>query len=236
MVAKKEKDHLQGKMKYLIDPTYVTRCPLSVLPDSFAYLTGWDFFKKWNIVERLNKKAFKKFDGIDFNFCLAGLMEKDGITINEKKVEKIKNKNWKIYAFHGSHEDLRGQFKYMELNFAEDSYDSRMKILSQLKVVKELSTEPNPIIVYHAGTVKNKPANIDSTLKNIEFAVKEAEERGIIIAIENAPRDVEGNYNIGSDYNDLKKILKKIDSPNLGICFDWGHANNYAGVYAKEKK
>ena len=37
-------------------------------------------------------------------------------------------------------------------------------------------------------------------------------------------------YYIGSDYNDLKKILKKIDSPNLGVCFDWGHANNYSRV------
>jgi len=222
-------------MKYLTDPTYVTSMPFSLVPDTLAYITGFEFFRKLNWIEKLNKEAFSKFNGIDLNLTLAGLLRENGTKPNFKKIEKIKKRNWKIYAFHGGQEDLREQFNYMETNLAEDTNIVRKKIKAQLEVVKQLSSNPNIIVVYHPGKIIRKTKNINTTLKNLEFALKEVEGSDVMIAMENMPRCEDG-YHIGSDYRDLKKILKEIDSPNLGVCFDWGHANNYAGVFAKEYK
>jgi len=222
-------------VKYLIDPNYVNSMPYNLVPDTLASLTGLEFLRNMDIVCNLKKEAFSRFDGVDLNFTLAGLFKGEENTPRWKKIDKLKRKNWKIYAFHGGHENLNKQFSYMETNLAEDTKITRAKILSQLEVAQYLSSFKDSIIVYHLGLVKRKDKDYKATLKNLEFAVKEAENRNLIIAVENTPRAREGAY-IGSDYRDIKKILEEIQGPNLGVCFDWGHANNYARVFAEENK
>lgn len=219
-------------MKYLIDPNYITPLPYSLLSDTLAYITGFEFIRDLNLTYRLNKKAFLKFDGADFNLVLSGLFEGEQNKPRWKKIEKIKEKDWNMYAFHGGHEEVNKQFKHMETNLAEDTDIIRQKIRSQIQVAKELANTPNPIIVYHPGLVQSKPKDFKATLKNLEFALKEAG-NNMLIVIENMPREDKGYY-IGADYRDLKQILKDINSPNLGVCFDWGHANNYSKTFAKE--
>lgn len=219
-------------MRYLIDPNYVTLLPYSLLSDTLAYVTGFEFIRDLNLTYRLNEKVFSEFDGADFNLVLSGLFKGEQNEPRWKKVEKTKDEEWDMYAFHGGHELVNEQFKHMETNLAEDTDLTRQKIRSQIQVAKELANTMNTIIVYHPGMVQNKPTNFKATLKNLEFALKEAQD-DMLIAIENMPRCNKGHY-IGSDYRDIKQILKEINSPNLGMCFDWGHANNYAKTFAQE--
>lgn len=224
-------------MKYLIDPNYVNPRPYNLVPDTLAYMTGLELLREINLIGKLDKKAFSKFDGLDLNLVIASLFKDDENKSRWKKIEKLKKKNWNICAFHGGHENLPKQFKYMTTNLAEDTSLTRSKILSQLEVAEYLSPLKDLIIVYHPGLVKKGCKNLKATLKNLEFAVREAENRKLVIAIENMPRaETDGDYYIGSDYKDLKKILEEIRSPNLGICFDWGHANNYSKIFALDNK
>ena len=222
-------------MKYLIDPNYVSSVPFNLAPDTLASITGFELLRKINWVGEPDKEALSKFDGVDLNLVLSGLFEGEENKPRLKKIGKVKNKNWKIYAFHGGHENLSKQFKYMETNLAKDTNLTRTKIRSQLEVAQRLSSYMDSIVVYHPGIVKRRYKEYRATLKNLEFAVREAENRALIIAVENTPKSGKGYY-IGSDYRDLKKILEKIKSPNLGVCFDWGHANNYARTFARENK
>ena len=222
-------------MKYLIDPNYVLSFPFNMIPDTLADLTNFQVLRKLKLDCRLNKKAFSKFDGIDLNFTLSSLFEGKENRPRWDKIKKIKKKDWKIYAFHGGHENLRSQFKYMEFNLAENTSLVKKKIDAQLRVAKYLSSAEKPIIIYHSGQVDKKTKDLSNVIKNLEFAVQKAENLDLIIAIENLSQCTNGYY-IGSDYKDLKEILKNIKSPNLGVCFDWGHANNYSSIFAKENK
>jgi len=63
-----------------------------------------------------------------------------------------------------------------------------------------------------------------------EELVKGAEERGLIIALENmlAPRD---GFRVGTRTAELRKVIESLSARNLGICLDTGHAH-YNGLEA----
>ncbi len=220
-------------MRYLIDPNFVTSRPYNLIPDTLAYLTGIEKIRNFNWVSRPPKKPYSIFDGIDLNFTLSGLFQGEENEPRWNKINKIKKQKWQIFAFHGGHENLAAQFNYMETNLAEDTELTRTKIRNQIRVARYLSSIEKPVIVFHPGMVGKKTNDFRGTLKNLYYAVKEAEKNNLIIALENMPVCDKG-YFIGSDYEDLRFILKKIKSPHLKVCFDWGHANNYAQRFAKE--
>ena len=144
-------------------------------------------------------------------------------------------KKWPICAFHGGHENLRHQFRHMETRLEDDSGVVRPKLFHQIWAARLLSAVERPVIVYHPGFLSVRGKIPASVMRNIAYAVGLAEELNVMIALENMPRARAGYY-IGSDFRDLKTILKYIGSDHLGVCFDWGHANNYAPFYANENR
>ncbi len=175
---------------------------------------------------------------MEFNFSLASLFTEDG-DIKEKRLERFKNKNLPFYTFHAGQESKLGEFRDVYTSLVENDKATKKKIKMQIKAAAELQKAKevgkNPIIVFHPGHIAQK-ADVPSTvLRNLEIAVKEAENKKVIIALENMYHSRNG-YFIGSDYKDMKHILKEIKSPWLKVCFDWGHANAYAWEYAKKTK
>ena len=57
-------------------------------------------------------------------------------------------------------------------------------------------------------------------LESLDVLVKEAEKRGIRLALENMPP-----RHLGDTGEGLRKIVDEISSPRLGVCFDTGHAH-----------
>lgn len=233
-------------MKYLIDPNYATKLPLNFILRSLRVVTRVEGLKKLNdlTTNRPNKKLFKPYnpqgyDGMEFNFSVASIFTKDW-DIKEKRIEKFKNKNLPpLYTFHAGTEVHLAQFRDACTNLADNDKITKKKVKMQVRAAAMLqeATEIGKIsmIVFHAGRIQKKTSVPKAVLKNLEAAVKEAEDQKIIIALENTPFPRKGYY-IGSDYKDLEYILKKIKSPWLKICFDWGHANVYAREYAKKTK
>ena len=56
--------------------------------------------------------------------------------------------------------------------------------------------------------------------ESIARLVPRAEARGVKLAVENMPPG-----HVGSRIDDLLEILRAVDSPRVGLCFDTGHAN-----------
>lgn len=232
-------------MKYLIEPNYVTRIPLNFIPRGLTGVTGIKKFRKLDNLTtgRFNKKSFKPynprgFDGMEFNFSFAYLFTEDW-EIKENRLEKFKSKNWPLYTFHAGHENGLSKFRDAYTNLTDDDELTKKKIKKQVTAAAELQRADGvgkePIIVFHLGHVSQKMKVPSVVLKNLEVAVKEAEDRKIIIAIENMPYPRKGYY-VGADYKDLEHVLEEMKSPWLKVCFDWGHANSYARNYAQKTK
>lgn len=222
-------------MEFLTDPSYVTVCPWALVPDSLADIFNCQKLRSLNLVGSLNQRAMKVFSGLDLNLTVtgAGIFQDDRNNFRIKRLEKFMAQKWPIYAFHGGHENLRRQFRHMETRLEDDSAIIRSKLFNQIWAARLLSAAPKPVIVYHSGWMKYQGKIPAVVMRNIGYAVRLAEDLKMMIALENMPRADKGYY-IGSDLRDLKTILRDIKSAHLGVCFDWGHANNYAGVYARE--
>ncbi|OGF26300.1 hypothetical protein A2303_03830 [Candidatus Falkowbacteria bacterium RIFOXYB2_FULL_47_14] len=222
-------------MELLTDPSFVTACPWALVPDSLADMLNCQKIRGLNLVGSLNRRAMKIFSGLDLNLTVtgAGIFKDEYNHFRPERLEKFIGRKWPIYAFHGGHENLRRQFRHMETRLEDDSAITRSKLFNQIWAARLLSAAPEPVIVFHPGFLKQKAKIPSAVMRNIGYAVSLAEDLGVTIALENMPRASKGYY-IGSDFRDLKTILRDIKSAHLGVCFDWGHANNYAGDYARE--
>jgi len=90
-------------------------------------------------------------------------------------------------------------------------------------------------IVVHPGSGKyDQRDHYDKAKKllitSTEELVKEAEERGLTVALENmlAPRD---GFRVGTRAAELREVIESLSAGDLGICLDTGHAH-YNGLEA----
>ncbi len=89
---------------------------------------------------------------------------------------------------------------------------------------------PTRVLVFHSGYDKWKYDHkidvwLDASLKTWEIIVKEAESRGIRIAIENIFEDNPEN---------LRLLMERMHTDHFGICFDTGHFNLFSSVSLDE--
>ncbi len=82
--------------------------------------------------------------------------------------------------------------------------------------IRRVSKENIKIAVMHTSAGKNPPAMNEIGIERLKRIVKVCEEENITLAIENI------RY---WDY--VLRPLSIINSPNLGLCFDFGHANGF---------
>ncbi|HEX9975614.1 MAG TPA: sugar phosphate isomerase/epimerase [Dehalococcoidales bacterium] len=94
-----------------------------------------------------------------------------------------------------------------------DSKASRSKIQQELIRVLSFCVKHHiPQMVMHVARGENPPPVTHSGLQLIQGLLSQAENSGVIIALENTKRN---------DYLDF--VFSNIQSPNLGFCYDSGH-------------
>jgi len=139
---------------------------------------------------------------------------------DEKEVEKLssdfKERKIKVYSVHapfGGENDLSIPDKKKR----EKMHSSVVKVMEKGKI---LGIE---VIVIHPGGVMKKK-EIKERLKifhqSIEKILPLAENYRIKIAVENMPPG-----HPGTEAEELKEIVKRFNSPYLGVCFDTGHSH-----------
>lgn len=75
--------------------------------------------------------------------------------------------------------------------------------------------------------INDRKMNLEENIKFVTPLLKVAEKYGTGIAVENIPtwRDAEKNKFFSAHHEELIDLIDYFDSPNLGICWDTGHAN-----------
>jgi sugar phosphate isomerase/epimerase len=174
-----------------------------------------------NTLDAIDFVANTGFDHVELwteypNLCL-DLIRNEEIQLIEKKI-----KSHKLGVF--VHAPLR------DINISSLNHGIRKESIRQLKDAIRFSRKINsPIIVMHPGR-KTSSKEPFSSIEFIFFEalaeiVKEAEEEGVVVAIENMELRKE-EYIISPE--NLKKVIEAINSPHFKATFDIAHANSYS--------
>ncbi len=228
-------------MEYYIDPNTVIKYQFHILPWYIPY--KFKIFKglgrKTIGLVKLNKKAFGDhgFSGIEFvipNLCLF----KKNLDINRRKLNKIKKARWKIGPFHGCYSIQIPTQGYSVLNLTQNDKFTKKHLMNNLKIVSELGNGKD-IVTFHSGHIKkgsSKKKAMQNVIDNLNSAVDYAKDNNITMTLENAYDHDDGKTAIGKTHEELKEILDSVKSKNLGITFDWGHANVHAQYVLKNNR
>lgn len=142
-----------------------------------------------------------------------------------KELKKIfAETGMKLFQFHPIWPDIASE-NLRERNRALDYFKASIDIALEL--------ESPAIIIHPGGSEKNledesernkvKSRNIESLIILSDYSGKEK----LCLCLENMAENVHGQAykkRFGSKPDELLDILKKVNNPNLGICFDSSHA------------
>lgn len=170
---------------------------------------------------------------MDLGFSYTRLLRPD-LSLRERVVARYKRARWPIFAFHATFGGGAPFFADTAMELSDGSERARRGLQSQIRAAAAIAGK-GAILVVHLGAV------LDSASQSLERATRAladvlpvAEEKGVVLALENMPSPVRGRSYLGADYRDLKKVLRDLPSPCLKVCFDWGHANQYGGLFAEQ--
>lgn len=224
-------------LKILIDPSYVSRHPVHLVPRLLRYhgLPGGGLASgRWGTSHGFcPRAAFGKggFDGMDLGIAYTPLLRPD-LTVREEALARYKRIAWPIHALHATFMGGSPYFAETAMQLTEDGPRTRRGLRNQIRIAAELAGR-GAILVLHAGKVTGSPEQGLRVVRGVlEGVLPLAEEKGVVLALENMPRSVAGAAHLGGDYRELQALLGALPSPCLKVCFDWGHANNYAEVFA----
>jgi len=111
---------------------------------------------------------------------------------------------------------------------ALDSKVRKQAIQRHKKLLSQLSIAGVGIMVFHIGTVENErheSSAFSIAAESLSSLAKAAEKYQVILALENTPIGNAFPRGLCTDSQILLKLLKKIDSSYLKVCFDTGHAH-----------
>ncbi len=228
-------------MKILIDPFYVNGWPFHLLPrilltkgaplKSLVRLLPGDGlgpFPRW---------AFGPggFDGMDLGFSYTRILRPD-LSLRDRVVARYKRARWPVFAFHATFGGGAPFFSDTAMELSDGSERARRGLRSQIQAAAAIAGK-GAILVVHLGAVLDSVSqSLDRAVRVLADVLPAAEEKGVILALENMPSPVRGRSYLGADYRDLRKVLRALPSPCLKVCFDWGHANQYAGLFAEQTR
>ncbi|MEW6442178.1 MAG: TIM barrel protein [bacterium] len=227
-------------LKILIDPSYVNFRPFHLLPRIVFSRAGWSGFRRLaqrmpgNGIGPFPRWAFgpEGFDGLDLGISYTRLLRPD-LTLRERVLEGYRKARWPIYAFHATFPGGSPFFMDTALDLGENSERTRRGLRSHIRAAAEIGGKGTLLVVHLGAANGSVETAIRNAVRLLETGLPLAQEQEVVLALENMPRPAGGRYYLGGDYADLKKVLAALPSPWLKVCFDWGHANNYAGVFAR---
>lgn len=117
---------------------------------------------------------------------------------------------------------------------ALDEEARRRAVEVHKKVIRNAALAGAEVVIVHPGVRASKeeiPRMEEVLPSSLSEVVREAERCGVKVALENMLPD-----HPGSSADSIKEAVELISSPNLGVCFDTGHAHVVGGeIEAFEK-
>ncbi len=172
---------------------------------------------------------------MDLGFSYTSLLRSD-LSLCEKTLALYREARWPIHAFHATFTGGSRFFEDTVLELTDDDERTRRGVRNHILAAAAIAG-PGSILVLHLGTVKGSSEKaMERSLRVLEAFLPLAEEKRVILALENMPRPSSDNrIHLGADYRELQRVLDRLRSPCLKICLDWGHANDYAEVFATKE-
>jgi sugar phosphate isomerase/epimerase len=134
-------------------------------------------------------------------------------------------------AFHSMHSPIymSNHFRSGQpsLNIVDMDKRQRIEAMDEIKRAIEVAElVPFQFLVQHIGRSdeSDDPRKIDFALSSIEHLRAFARPLGVTLLLENTPSDLAAPEK-------LREILKDLHYPDLGICFDTGHAHLTGSVH-----
>lgn len=134
-------------------------------------------------------------------------------------------------AFHSLHSPIymSNQFRSGQppLNIVDTEKRLRIEAMDEIKRAIEVAEHvPFQFLVQHIGKSDeaDDPRKIDFALSSIEHLRAFARPLGVTLLLENTPNEL-------ATPEKLREILKDLHYPDLGICFDTGHAHLTGSVH-----
>lgn len=91
------------------------------------------------------------------------------------------------------------------------------------------------VVVVHPGRINdNRDLSFSKMIENLKKLASTAHEYSVMLGLEN--KEGTDNGNLCSGTTELLEAVKSVDSPNLGITFDIGHANLTCGGVSEKVK
>lgn len=221
----------------VIDPMYISASPWHLVPALLAEINfpPKKLWQNWHPSPSRfytrNKYGKGLFDGMEFDLAYSPLLDPQ-FNIREPMIERYSNFNWPILAYHAAYKSM---MPTKSLNFCDGTDLDRKGLKNQLVVVNELSKgrSKESIVVVHLGSTSDRVKGLDSAIQVIGSVLPFAEENNIKIAIENMTASSDNLHHLGADYREILRVIETLRSPAVGVCFDWGHANNFATEYLR---
>ena len=144
------------------------------------------------------------------------------------------NKNDINLSFHAPLE-LALAIKLPEIRKANIDYYKKLIDFAQEYGSEWITLHLGPYLAY----CFSKEQALDSLILSLSELVKYAEEKKIILAIENfrnSRKDPYPYFQLGTDIVEFEKIFSEINSDSLKMCFDIGHANITGNLFDYIKK
>lgn len=127
------------------------------------------------------------------------------------------------------------------LNLIRKSFLSRNKLMNRINHIFDLAADLNVThITSHIGSFSKhviwsdpREEYLKRSIENIVLISETADNHEILFAVENLiPLPEHSTYHfIGDNINDFSEIFSSVDSENVGLCLDLGHANlNEGGI------
>jgi sugar phosphate isomerase/epimerase len=113
------------------------------------------------------------------------------------------------------------------LNIVDMDKPTRIEAMDEVKRAAEVAEYiPFRFLIQHIGKTDeyDDPRKFESALSSVEHLRAFCRQLGVTLLLENTPNDL-------ATPEKLKELLKALHYPDLGICFDFGHAHMVSAVH-----
>lgn len=160
-------------------------------------------------------------DGCDIGLDHGVMLEKNWENLVHKAKEELDKRGLECIQVHLPYYDL-----FLSSEIIRD--DVKKQILNSMKAMSILGCKWG---AYHPRTAFNNKCNSEISIKDnfneISIYLEDAIKYNVGIAVENIPifPDCPMHKFFSADYDELNYLVDSFKSENVGICWDFGHAN-----------
>ena len=233
---------MPADVRVLIDPAYVKFYPFHLVPTVVSGLSRgrlsalagrWMPDESTRFLRDVYGRGADQYDGMEVDFTYTGIFD-EALNIRPQMLERYaarrRSGGWPIVTYHATFADGSPLFRRTEMSLCRADERDIRGLRNHIVAASEISG-PGSIIAVHMGNTTDHEGGMRNVLRSLDAVVRLAEDRGVILALENMTAAPPGHSYLGADYRDLQRVLRAMASPSVKVCFDWGHANHFAASF-----